>query len=51
MFGVFGVLFGILMSMFIVYYFMVNFICFGGEMVSLLEKFGFEFIFLAIFDM
>jgi len=49
--GVLGALFGILLSMPIVYYFKVNPIRFGGEMASSLEKFGFEPIFPATFDM
>jgi ABC-type lipoprotein release transport system permease subunit len=49
--GVLGALSGILLSMPIVYYFKVNPIRFGGEMASSLEKFGFEPIFPATFDM
>lgn len=49
--GLLGAVAGILSSMPLVYYFMVNPIQFGGEMASSLEKFGFEPIFPAIFDM
>jgi ABC-type lipoprotein release transport system permease subunit len=49
--GVLGAVSGILLSMPIVYYFKVNPIRFGGEMASSLEKFGFEPIFPATFDL
>lgn len=49
--GLLGALAGILVSMPVVYYFKVNPIRFGGEMASSLEKFGFEPIFPAIFDL
>lgn len=49
--GLLGTLAGILSSMPIVYYFKVNPIRFGGEMASSMEKFGFEPIFPAIFDL
>lgn len=49
--GVLGAVSGILLSMPIVCYFKVNPIRFGGEMASSLEKFGFEPIFPATFDL
>jgi|AntRauTorckE5430_2_1112549.scaffolds.fasta_scaffold10169_2 ABC-type lipoprotein release transport system permease subunit len=49
--GLTGALAGILLSMPVVYYFKVNPIRIGGEMASSLEKFGFEPVFPATFDM
>ncbi|NRA47945.1 MAG: FtsX-like permease family protein, partial [Phaeodactylibacter sp.] len=48
--GLLGALAGILTSIPIVYYFMVNPIRFSGEMASSMEKFGFEPVFPATFD-
>lgn len=49
--GLTGALAGILLSMPVVYYFKVYPIRIGGEMASSLEKFGFEPVFPATFDM